>query len=61
MRPRFENEKHWRKRAERMRALAAAVPSPQQRILISDLAEQYERLAVEAALTIRSLKSSARV
>jgi len=50
---RFEDEKHWRKRAERMRALAAAVPSPQQRILMTDLAEEYERLTAEAALTAR--------
>jgi hypothetical protein len=64
MRPRFEDEKHWRKRAERMRALAAAMPAPQQSILMADLAEEYERLAAEAALMAsldRSLKSSARV
>jgi hypothetical protein len=61
MPPRFENEKHWHKRAKRLRAHAAEVPSPQQRILITDLAEEYERLAAETALTTRSLKSSARV
>jgi hypothetical protein len=63
MQPRFENE-HWRKRAKRMRSLAAEVPSPQQRILITDLAEEYERRATEAALRARlgsSLKSSAGV
>jgi hypothetical protein len=35
---RFEDEKHWRKRAERMRALAASMPAAQQSILMSDLA-----------------------
>jgi hypothetical protein len=50
---RFEDEKHWRKRAERMRALAGAMPAPQQSILMTDLAEEYDRLAAEAALTAR--------
>ena len=61
---RFEDEKHWRKWAERLRALGAAMPAPQQSTLMTDLAEEYQRLAAEAALTVRlrgSLKSSARV
>jgi hypothetical protein len=64
MRSRFEDEKHWRKRAERIRALAGAMPAPQQSILMTDLAEEYERLAAEAALRAKlrdPLKSSPRV
>jgi hypothetical protein len=47
---RLEDEKHWRKRAEQMRSLAAAMPDQQQSVLMTDLAEEYDRLADKAAL-----------
>jgi len=39
---RLEDEKHWRKRAEQMRSLAAAMPDQQQSVLMTDLAEEYD-------------------
>jgi hypothetical protein len=47
---RLEDEKHWRKRAAEMRSLAAAMPDHQQSVLMTDLAEEYDRLADKAAL-----------
>ena len=54
---RLEDEKHWRNRAEQMRALAAAMPDQQTVILMTDLAQEYDKLAEKAALRAKEDKS----
>ena len=48
------DEKHWRKRAEQMRALAAAMPDQQTIIKMNELADECEKLPVTALCAART-------
>jgi hypothetical protein len=59
MRHGLMTRKDWQKRAERMRAIAGATPDEQTIFLLLDLAEEYEKLADEAAVKGAVPQSSA--
>jgi hypothetical protein len=45
----LRDEKHWRERATQMRALAVTMDDPEKKILMEDLALEYDMLADKAA------------
>jgi hypothetical protein len=47
---RSDDEKYWRKRAKQTRALAVPMADRKKSILLTDLADEYEKLADHAAL-----------
>jgi hypothetical protein len=55
----FDNPEHWRRRAEKTRALAEDMDDPVVKVMMLRVADNYERLAAHAEQRLQDQKPAA--